>query len=569
MAVLQIAFKHHNPLYEQRSNRPCEGFTSQLRRLVIAEANEWRSNEDIVLDWGDPAYSLDAPALVKASRQGEARSVFGRSWIHYHRPSHAITLAVDKLGLFPILLFQQENTTYLASDALAMSQLSDAASIPAEQALIDLLAYGQLLGAQATLRGVTHLHAASVCTINASGAYQLIHESPISLSGDPCSEQEALDALLAAVDRRFRHGPEVLISLSGGLDSRLLLAAARAAGHRPVTFSVAYAGSPQQEIARNLANVAGTEYFCSEVTPQQFARSLPLVAQLGGGEVPLHHLHALVCPELIARTRGSTLMTNIGAQTFHGCYYDRGMPGSEIFGIARLKSKLLKTARNYVTQAFGETLTPFISAFPEMSAYLQERLSMRLDVYQAQAADAAHYLDSVYLGERVRRFEVACQQLLARDYARTHPLLDEDVVRCLAGLPVSLRLTGRFHRRAIEKLNAKLADVPWDKTMRPLKQGLRWDERYPELAAHLGMHNNPKIYTAPLPGDNGWLNRFAEETAPLRFALKTSYGLPEERIMKGIQSLLTGPNRAHILCVLGTYDAWTQHLATRHTALAA
>jgi hypothetical protein len=568
MAVIQAIFRHQDPQAQAVGNNA--HFSFQVRRLSATEVNEWRCGDEIIIDWGDPAQTLDPHALALACRHDEARSLFGRSWIYYHYTQQRLLLGVDRLGLFPLLLKHDAEATYIASDALGLSQLPGSATEASPEALLELLAYGQLLGEQSTLRECTHLHAGTVCAFNAQGSTYMFSEAPFCLPREQGSEQQAIDSLVAAVARRFHDDPDILLPLSGGVDSRLLLAAAHAAGYHPTTFSFAPVGSTDFQIAQNLAAAIGAKFYSSEASIRQLNQFQYNVARLGGGEVPLVRGCALLSPELIARTRAHTLLTTTGAKTFRSIYYDKGMPGSELLSAAGLKKTLIKAARRYAEDAFDFYLTPFTQAWPSLQARFRERLRLRLDTYQSNAVDAAHYLDSVYLGEYVRRAEIAGQQLLARDYTRTHPFLDAEVLQQFAALPLSQRLGARFQRRAIDKLSPQLAAVTWGKTMRPLNESLRWEERYMGLATYLGIAPQGEVRPSSCDVEvQGWLNSRSEYSGDIiRHALEHA-GVAEWEINNGLNSLLNHPLRLYALGCLSSFNTWSDYLGQRSEVLAA
>lgn len=529
MAVAQVVFKHRRPTC-CKAEEPAQAFSHQLRRLVIPEANVWENEQDVLLEWGDPAHALDVARLRGQLQQGRPESVFGRSWIHYQRTTQTVTLAVDRLGLFPILLAQRQGASYLASDGLALAQVLGYAAQPSAESLLELLAYGQLLGNRSTLEDVQHLPAGSIVTLGPQGTFHLHHAWPLALQTHGSGEQECLDALIAAVDKRLRTDPETLLLLDSTPEAVLLLAAAQAGGHRPDVLSC---GMPEEQ-AERLADVVGVKLFSGDalkLNPSLGEAS----AQLSAGEVPLHRPHLLMCPDLVARTRGATLLTSTGAGAFRGAYYSGGMAGFELLSFSGLKTTLLKKARQHIQRTLAHTLRPVCEAFPALAEMLQERLAQRLDVYQPRASDAAHYLDTVYLGEYVRRREVAEQQLLARDYARSHPFLDAEVMAALAGLPAYWRAGGRFYRHALVRLN-------------------------PDLA-RLSAAPAPRQHLLPMPTAHD-----RQIVSPLRDTL-FACALPENEIQRGIRKLLYSPARTHTLGVLGAYNAWLQHIR-QHTLLA-
>ncbi len=556
MAVMQAAFHHRNASAKRHLSTfaKLRGFSHQFRRLLLPEGQLWQSAEDVVIEWGDPAHSLNPEALAKANLAGHGHAIFGRSWIHYHRPSHCLTLAVDRLGLFPILLAQRAQASYIASDAFALSQLLGDEADGDDEALLELLAYGQLLGEQSSLRGVKHLHAGSLCHINAEGSIQLWHETPYYLPRQTSTEQQAFEAIVAAVDKRMQRDPEALILINGNPDSRLLIAAAYAAGHRPRLLSYGLPGSTQLSVAQAIAEAVGAQLQAGSLDDQQFYSAHAVSAQLSGGEVPLHHVHPLICADLVARTRGAALITSTGSELYR-IHVDKRLPSR--LGLGSLKHNLCRNAQDYAMQHFSPLLTPFLNALPKLRDYLQERMNLRLSVYQSRAEDATHYLEAVYLGERVRRQAVAEQQLLIRDYARSHPFLDEDVLNSLSGLPASQRANGKFYRQAMAKFSPRLSEISWETQQQACTDN---------AASHLHGHtllggwchytDNPRC-----------LDYVAHDTNALQHALHQA-GLSEADTERGIEMLFQQAqpaHRLHLLGVLGAYHFWQQYLLTQRT----
>jgi len=313
MAVVQAAFH-----FQRVDSLPVGDFSYQVRQLVVPEASSWESHTDVVIDWGDPASTINPEAIVQADAAGHAASLFGRSWLHFHRPTQTLTFAVDRLGIFPILLFNNHNSVLIASDVPALSQLLGSEARPDQQALIDLLGFGQILGDHSGLRGVQHLYAGTIGYINVDGQLHLQNAMPFSLPETLTSSSQAIEALITAMDKRMRADPDAVLHLRGNLESLTLLAAARAAGHRPRLLCYGELNSAELKLAEQAAHAANVDLYVGILTPQHFHSARYVTAQLGGGEVPLYRSHALVCAELVARTRGTTLITSTGGQMFRG-----------------------------------------------------------------------------------------------------------------------------------------------------------------------------------------------------------------------------------------------------------
>jgi asparagine synthase (glutamine-hydrolysing) len=440
----------------------------------------------LVLAWGEPQCLPDLADLSAKVAVGDAGPLVGSSWIHLDRRTGRIDVAVDRYGAFPVLVGRGRSGPVVANHPLAMAQALGTRAEVDEAAVLQLLGLGQLTGQRSSLRDVEHLTA---------NAHLVMHDrartctaSPPELGHGPRSTpRQALDALVAAVDVRLRAAPDAILPLSGGLDSRVILAAALASGHRPDCLVYGAKESADVVLARDLAASAGVHLDVGLFCRAGVRRAAGAIAELGGGIVPLQHGFGLYDDALLARTRGRPLLTGTGAETFRAFYWGRGIPGCGFLGLPALRGLTHKTAARWAREHFERTLGPFSDILPEAGAALRAELDGLVRRALADARDAAHGLDALYLGERVRRFVIGGQQLLDRDHARLHPFLDAGVVDRLSRLHPRHRLHGRFARWAVQRLAPALADVRWDVTMRPMRAGLAWRERWPGLADRAGL----------------------------------------------------------------------------------
>lgn len=565
MAVVQVAFRHRKAAHEMQTQTPfsMDSLTHQLRRLVVSEATTWERDQDLVLHWGDPACLLDAERLVENIQRGIASSEFGRSWIYYNRRLQQLTCAVDRLGLFPILLSSQAQQTYLASDTLAMAQLLGSRAEVEHSVLLDLLAYGQVLGNRSTLKNVQHLAPGSVCSIDSEGRFYLEYAKPYYPSEHSGNSEQALEALVSAVQQRFSQDPEALISLDGGASAWLLLAAAHAGGHCPDILSFSPPGALQPNLARHVAKQCGAICYHEDLRLSDFASAHSTVAQFGGGEVPLHQAHALICPELVTQTRGTSLLTAIGAEAYQGFYYARAMKHQK----ATAQALQFAQAQHWMLDSFSSKLMPFLQAFPSLSELLQSQLAARPSMYLKQAQNPIQYMDSLYLGEHLPRRIIAGQQLLARDYARAHPFLDGPVLESFLALPLKQRLDPGFYQGLIQSLSPKLAKnmelhSGLQTLFLPLLDPIGVNPGFAMEMTFLSLEENYSTWLAA-PGRDAW--QLLEQTLHL-------HGLTEAEIQSGIQALRRTPSqayRAHLAGSLAAYTDWANYLADRRAVLAA
>jgi len=441
-----------------------------------------RTATETTLSWGSPACDARSTIVVRPDT-GEAR------------------VTIDRFGLHPAVMRTEADRTLIASD---LSTLMDARPHRCRRldknGLISLLAFGQCLGSDTPWRGTRHLPAGAALSVHL-GSEPALEQNPIVLPNKASRPRQALDALVAAIGAQLEAAPDTMIPLSGGLDSRLLLACAKAAGHRPDTLCYGDPDSADRRIAESLAAAAGSAHVGRAITTDVIRRATAEIARAGGGEVPVHHGHGVVGARAMADLHGRPVMTGTGSETFRAFYYDRGLPGMSALGspaAGALRGKAVAWALEHFGAAKLAAL-PHALADP-VRAQLRQAVIGHVDA----APDLARGLDAAYLGVRVRRFVVAGQQLLNRYHPRLHPFLHPDVVTTLSGLPVGWKLGARFHRWAIQQLAPELAGVTWDRTNRPLSSGLTWQERWPGLAARLGHRGRFAKAGTPLADYGPW-----------------------------------------------------------------
>lgn len=503
------------------------------------------TKDHYVFIWGDPSQSHQ-DQIISASAMAESfSSYWGRSWICLCKQSNQLHGAVDKLGLFPIFYSQLGAKHLLSSNRQVMAKRLAEDSEVNSSGLIQLIAYGQMFNETSLLAGVRQLKPGRIFSVDEFSGYSSAEPKQLTLLGrSETTLNNAIEAFHEAVAKCFKNGDQPVVSLSAGLDSRLILAAALSNGIRPICLGYGNPDSSDMVIASEIAKKFNLPFFkAGLLQPSDYWGAAQRIAREGAGEVPIQHGHALLDQKLLSLTQGRSIITGTGGEFYRAFYYDRGMPGYRIFGSPLLKQALLPRANRYITQEFGKLSNPFFEAFPQMKPEMDLRLRNALEPYENANDSAADYMDRVYLGERVSRMVVSGQQLLDRYYDRCHPFLDPHVVNEVGNLPVSYKLGSTFHRKAIEVLSPELADICWDKTNRPLRTGLNWKERYPALAMKVGV--------TPSWGKTGqpmfdykklFLNQSLESLVP-HF---TGLGCSLRDVRQGFESLLSGPSALHL-----------------------
>ena len=438
--------------------------------------------------WGDAARRLQDPLIIEALILEQPCSVFGRSWIAVHKQHAEIQGATDQLGVFPILLLQQSEHWFVCSDRNMLTTLADGKPQLNATAMQHLLCFGQILDDSSIIEGAIHLSSARHFSLRSAEVklQQLSRQTPLC-DTHPTNFEQALEAFVESVRDSLQHAVNPILSLSGGLDSRLILSACMALGKKLPALCYGNSHSDDVRIAKQLANAAKIPIFVGhDAKSEDVWQTSKRISQIGLGEVPTHHAHALMDPALLQQTRDRTVITGTGAEAFRAFYYDRGMPGFELFDQPWLHSLCLPRILRYIREEFFRIARPVFGALPQLEQRLLPLFEQTLLQTFKHDVDCARAADQFYLDIRVSRMVVAGQQLLDPYYQRSHPFLAPQVLSTVGNLPASYKVSSRFHRQAIMRLAPKLADITWDKTGRPLNSGLPLAERYPGLMQYVG-----------------------------------------------------------------------------------
>lgn len=460
----------------------------------------------LLIAWGDPGTPVDKSALLAALSHGRAPELWGISAVLLDKLRGRIVAAADVLGLYPISLFRSDKEIGAASaTATILENRPELAGNGDPAAATELLGLGQLLGNRTVFPAIYQCRPGAVVCLEPGHAPEQLGETIPTLGAKKSSPQQALDALVGAVDRCLRASPEAMIPLSGGLDSRLLLACALAAGHQPDTFSYGARTSSDRRIALHLAGAAECWHFEADIEAEQITGHAARVGWTGAGEVAVNHAHGLLAADALHEIAGRPLITGTGSETFRCFYYDRGAPGLELLGASLARKHFSPRALRYVMEHMsGGRLETLAASGVVIGQEALARLEQEVSCLLEQTDTLATGLDLAYLRLRVPRFVVAGQQLLDDVHPRFHPFLDRDVVTAMSGLPVHRRMAGGFHRWAIKRLAPELAAIDWDKTGRPLSEGLTLAERWPGLASRVGLTARYGKSGTPLTNYSAW-----------------------------------------------------------------
>jgi hypothetical protein len=365
--------------------------------------------------------------------------------------SGAVRVVVDRCGLQHLYVADQDRV-WVSSSSLALSSVVTAAVDRA--AVAEWVSVGHFLSNRTFIQGVSKLSGGERLLLP-PGPDATISSNDVP-DAAPNDSPTYCDAFLASLETSGRD-EGLSNELTGGLDSRLVLAGLLHAGTRSLSWTFGDPGCRDIRTAHELVRLADFPYLVVPIEAS-FADDLSnLVREMH--EVSDGEVSALeYAPLLIAfdglRERRVTSLSGAGGEMARGYYYDvRARGGPTVRGIP-LDGLLTQVTR--FSKGLGAALRQDFFRDPlEPAAHVLEEL-IRQSVYTTPAA----ILDDVYLRSRMQRFAgrnftttgLFCRQGL--------PYFGNDLLAVVAGLPESDKVDSAAMRQLLAQLSPPLAAAP-------------------------------------------------------------------------------------------------------------
>lgn len=270
---------------------------------------KWRSREKDTVSIHEGFRRRDLKILQRTN------GVF--SAIHYEPSTGTIDLITDKLGVRPLYFYINDELLIFAS---ALRILEEIAEIPKRmdvRAVTQMVGLGYALGERTPYTDIKMLRAAHVVTITANNVERQNYWRWDEIKSSAASEEEQIaelyDRFDKAVARRIRNDTNTGAYLSGGLDSRCIVAALRDDDIGVHTFNFARPHTQDQVFGLQFASKIGAiheevpkkagdlvpdysslmaEVWSDSNSRSEFPAERPSIVWSGeGGSVALGHVH--------------------------------------------------------------------------------------------------------------------------------------------------------------------------------------------------------------------------------------------------------------------------------------
>lgn len=384
-------------------------------------------------------------------------------------------LVNDRYGLRPIQYAFIGNALYFAPEGKAILRGAGAPKILDDEMVLNHLAFGRAyFGGRTFFKGVKVLPPGSILRFCAAKLgiekYWDYSYSPL-----PAVTDEFLDELAVvferAVERWIIPGRRIGITLSGGLDSRLVAAVlAKKTGGKVKAFTFGMPDSQEVRIAGDVARRLGISWECIALGPGDFT------ACVEEGALALEGLDAF--PQSFALRAMPRCAESVDI-LFNGLALDLTLGGS--FQPPMEKESNFK-APDFLRRKFSTISTELLERLysgGDIKARAESFSEMESEIYGA-AVCPGDVIDRFVLNYRVHRIifqRQYWQRLFCEDATAT---FDNDLLDLLLKIPSSERFGHKTYQRFMAKICPELMDIPYQRTGLPPSAPLRF---WPEAAA--------------------------------------------------------------------------------------
>jgi asparagine synthase (glutamine-hydrolysing) len=235
----------------------------------------------------------------------------------------------DRYGVERIYWHETEDAIFFASEAKAILSVLPGTRAFDEQGVAEFLTFGCTLGRRTLFRGIHLLPGGSVWSFENGKCQKRKYFSPETWESQPILPAESFQAefqetFKRVLPRYFESQSRIGISLTGGQDSRMIMACLPKTGERPVcyTFSGQKRDTLDALLAAQVAKVCGLEHQILRIGPDFFSDFASHVdrtvyvtdgalGSLGAHEIYLHNQARALSPVRVTGVFGGEILRGV------------------------------------------------------------------------------------------------------------------------------------------------------------------------------------------------------------------------------------------------------------------
>jgi len=382
-----------------------------------------------------------------------------------HR-NDTIVACNDRFGLYPYYWSAEGNRFYIGPrvlGAVAGGVVPGDWNVPG---VAQFLSTGDYLGDHTPISGVHAFPPGSIMTRRGNKSpvferyWRLHYASPDSSRTIAEIGEELGGRFVESVHRQSEATDALGITLSGGLDSRCILAAS-ASLNRPIhTFTWGQDGSEEIDIARRVARQYDSIHHMYRYNYSDFPNLFDEFGRTAEGMLDLRDAHFLTHSGLCKEYVSAILNGYAGDLLLGGSYLRTGWNRPQYSDT--LAERLFRWRNSIIPQ---DRLNEYFGENNRIAAQ-----DLPIEHYKREIAGIDQELtpdiaDTFFLENRVRRSTSMGTVLMRRHVESFSPFFDYDFVDFVMTIPPHYRIDHRAYRAMIRSRFAECAANPWNRTM--------------------------------------------------------------------------------------------------------
>ena len=383
----------------------------------------------------------------------------------YDKTEEKLTLVNDRYGLIKLFYYHDKERFCFAPKIRPLLRLGANKSLR-KDAIIDFFLFGYLLEDKTFFEHIHQLPPASILEVSKNDMNLTKYwDYEYDEEYDARPKEELIEELGAlwqrAVERRIKKDETIIIPLSGGLDSRAVLAATLRCTSKDniITFTFGEQGSLDFEIGKMIAEKAGVENIPLGVEKSDFE---------GQYNISMKYIEGMVDATPYFAIRSYKGMEKYGDKLYIG-YMGDPIMGSHIS--SKMLKKKLKSEQDYIEadsiifekhrlndlEDVGELLNPSYINIENLKYSFESTLN---ELKRNRNEDMANYCaiwDYIHRQDKYTMFAVFSYD---EYFKYITPFLDNELIDFMLKIPPELRLDEKLYKSMLLKKYPELFKLP-------------------------------------------------------------------------------------------------------------
>lgn len=384
-------------------------------------------------------------------------------------PSDRLLLCSDRFGFRHLYVYEDDRILMFAPELKAFLAYPHFDKTLDEHGLADYFNYSYQLGHRTLFRRVMLLPPATTLTCTKgvtelSEYWSAKYEPQLNRNHLDEAVEEGYRRFMQSMARRTAGKRNLIIPLSGGLDSRLITAAAAELGVRFTTATFGFRKSTDVRIARQVTQTLGLpEPVLVEVRPEYIRKYAHRVGELGEcsyGSLGMTTIHAFA--DLLGPDYDGLLNGIYGGHISFGSPYFKN---PSVVGDMTPDQFIDRLSRGLEGQRFntflGESAMPGLKELTR--SYLRKSVEIEWERTKRASENEAFRLDQFFVYNRIRR----CMNAIDHNrffYIDELPFSGYELFDFYHSLHTDLLLDHFLYKEIYKQKFPRLAAIPWQST---------------------------------------------------------------------------------------------------------